>query len=476
LIQDKHSEGRKLQVLSIGQAGENKVRFANLAHERGEFIGRCGLGAVAGSKNLKAVAIRGGQRIRPRNEKDYKACLDAARGQLKESIVANSIKAMGTNVSMSFGLRSGDVPIKNWSLGLDEDADANLGAGNYTKNYLTKGSACFACPIACKRNVVIKDGKYRTDEVPGPEYETVANFGTMILNHDLEALIHANNLVNQLGMDSISCGSTIAFLMDLWEKGIISEKDTGGVEFKWGDIEGVIEMLPRIARREGFGDRIAEGSERLAKMFGGDSAKYLTTVKGMEAPAHDPRALHGMGLSYAVCPRGACHIKHLTLYTEGNLYAHKSIGLDPGVKGMTGEGKAGLVNISENMGAQADAAVICIFVMAGIQPQTYVDMLCATTEFDYDLEEVLNIGRRIWTLERGITNLQGITKADDRLPEKLITPPAEGPHSGSKIDLDFMLREYYEIRGLDEKGRPSQDVLKELRLESLAEKIKAMGK
>jgi aldehyde:ferredoxin oxidoreductase len=475
LIQGKYPDGRKVQVLSIGPAGEHQVRFANLVHERGDFIGRCGLGAVAGSKNLKAVAVRGSQKkIKPALADEYKACLEAARGQIKEAIIANSLKAMGTNVSLSLGLRSGDVPIKNWSLGLDDQADATLGAGNYTKNYLTRGSACFACPVACKRNVEIKEGRYKTGEIPGPEYETVAMFGTMILNHDLEAIIHANNLINRLGMDSISLGSTLAFLMELWEKGIITAKDTDGLEFKWGDIETVIELLPKIARREGFGDKIAEGSKRLAKILPPESARCLTTVKGLEAPAHDPRALHGMGLSYAVSPRGACHIKHLTLYTEGNLYSHESVGLAGKIKGMRSEGKARLVNISENLGAQADAAVICVFVMTAIRPETYLDMLRTTTGFDYDMEEVLNIGRRIWTLERGITNIQGITATDDMLPEKLIRPPAEGPHSASNIDLELMLSEYYEIRGLDEKGRPSQDVCQELGLDNLAEKLKAL--
>ncbi len=475
LIQGKHPDGRKVQVLSIGPAGEHRVRFANLVHERGDLIGRCGLGAVAGSKNLKAVAVRGNQKIKPALADDYKACLEAARDEIKNAVVANSIKAYGTNVSLSFGLRTGDVPIKNWSLGIDSEASSSLGAKNYTNKYLTRGTACFACPVACKRNVEIKEGKYKTGEIPGPEYETVAMFGTMILNHDIEALIHANKIINQLGMDSISLGSALAFLMELWEKGIITAKDTDGVEFKWGDIEALIELLPKIARREGFGDRIAEGSERLANMFSPESARCLTTVKGLEAPAHDPRAFHGMGLSYAVSPRGACHIKHLTLYTEGNLYTPGSLGLAPGAKGMTNEGKATLVNISENMGAQADAAAICIFVMVSIRPETYLDMLRTTTGFEYDMEEVLDIGRRIWTLERGITNLQGITRADDMLPERLLTPPPEGPHAGSNIDMDLMLSEYYEIRGLDSNGRPSQDVLKKLSLDALAEKLKAMG-
>jgi len=469
-LKAKYAGGRKVQVCSIGLAGENQVRFAAIVHDRGDFIGRCGMGAVMGSKNLKAVALRGSRKVEPARPDEYKAALEQAREELKKAIVANSIKAMGTNVGLAFGLRTGDVPIKNWALGLDAAADT-LGAKLYTEKYLTRGTACYACPIACKRQVAVKEGKYRTEEVPGPEYETVANFGTMLLNHDLEAVIQANTLCNQLGMDTVSAGASIAFAMDLWEHELIGPKDTGGLELTWGNIEAALKLLPQIAAKQGLGELLAEGSERMAKRLGSKAAAYLTTVKGLEAPAHDPRAYHGMGLLYAMSPRGACHIKHLGVQLFSNLYPHASVGVPAKIKAQSSEGTARLAAIAEDLGAPADAAVICIFVQVSLKPETYLAMLRAATGFPYDLEEMLDIGRRIWTLERGITNLQGISAEHDRLPTKLLTPPAEGPHSKSQVDLDLMRKEYYALRGLDGKGRPSPERCQELGLEFLAQKL-----
>jgi len=472
-LQEKYRAGRKVQVCSIGPAGENRVRFAAIAHDRGDFIGRCGLGAVTGSKNLKAVAVRGTKKVEPAKPEESKAAGEQVREELKKAIVANSLKAMGTNVGLAFGLHTGDVPIKNWSLGLDPQAADTIGAKPYTEKYLTRGSACYACPIACKRNVAVKEGKYQTGEVPGPEYETVANFGTMLMNHDLEAVIRVNTLCNQLGLDTVSCGASLALAMDLWENEIIGAKDTGGLKLEWGNIEAVLELLPQIARRQGFGEVLAEGSERMARHFGSEAGKYLTTVKGLEAPAHDPRAFHGLGILYAMSPRGACHIKHLGVQLFSNLYLHASVGVPAKIKAQSSEDAARLAAIAEDLGAQADAAVICIFVQVSIKPESYLAMLRGATGFDYDLPEMLNIGRRIWTLLRGITNLQGISAEHDRLPPKLLNPPAEGPHAKSQVDLDRMRQEYYEIRGLDDCGWPSPERCKSLGLNSLAGKLTA---
>ena len=472
-LKEKYAEGRKVQVCSIGPAGENRVRFAAIAHDRGDFVGRCGMAAVMGSKNLKAVAVRGTKKVEAARTDECKAVAEQAREELKKAIVANSIKAMGTNVGLAFGLHTGDVPIKNWSLGQDPAAADTIGAKPYTEKYLTRGTACSACPIACKRQVAVKEGKYQTEEVPGPEYETVVNFGTMLQNHDLPAIIRANTLCNQLGMDTVSCGASIAFAMDLWEREIIGPKDTGGLELKWGNIEAVLSLIPQIAAKEGFGEMLAEGSDRMAARFGPEAKSYLTTVKGLEAPAHDPRAFHGLGLLYAMSPRGACHIKHLGVQMFSNLYPHASVGVPGKIKAQTSEGAARLAAVAEDLGAQADAAVICIFVQVSLKPETYLAMLRAATGWDYDLEEMLNIGRRIWTLLRGITNLQGISVQDDRLPKKLLTPPAEGPHAQSQIDFELMRKEYYEIRGLDAGGRPLPERCQRLGLESLMEKLSA---
>jgi len=468
---ERYEGERKVQVISIGPAGENRVRFANIGHDKGEFVGRCGMGAVMGSKNLKAVAVRGSWRPSAASEEEFKTIMKDARETVNKNPLAGALKAMGTNVGYAGGLNGGDVPIKNWALGEHKEAMDSLSAMNYTKNYLTRGSACYSCPIACKRHVAVKEGKYKTEEIPGPEYETVAMFGSMIFNHDLEAVIEANRLCNQLGMDSISCGSTIAHAMEMWEKEIIGKGDTDGLELTWGNMDAALKLVDRIAKREGFGDVLAEGSERVAEKIGDGSDKFLTTIKGMESPAHDPRCYHGMGIAYAMSPRGACHTKHLELYSEMGMYRHKSLGMDGDTMPMSSEGKARRVSIGEDVGALNESAVICSFAQVSIQPEQFLEGLRSATGFDYSLEEMHNMGRRVMVLHRGITNLQGVSSKDDRLPERILTPPPSGPHKDSKIDMDLMLKEYYEARGLGEDGRPTPEICKELELEELEKRL-----
>lgn len=470
-LKERLTGPRKIQVLGIGQAGENQVRFANICHNRGALVGRCGMGAVMGSKNLKAVAVRGGWKPTPAHEEEYQALLKNAQETVKANPLAGALKAMGTNVGYAGGLATGDVPIKNWALGEHKEAMESLSPNNYTANYLTHGSACYACPIACKRNVAIKEGKYKTDEIPGPEYETVAMFGSMMMNHDLEAVIEANKICNRMGMDTISCGSTIAHAMEMWEKEIIGEKDTGGLELTWGNMEAVMELLPRIARREGFGDILAEGSQRAAKKFGQGSESFLTTIKGLETPAHDPRAYHGFGIAYAMSPRGSCHIKNMELYAEFGMFRHESIGMSGDTTPMSSVGKARRVSIGEDVGALNDSAVICVFAQAAITPEIFLEGLRTATGFDYSLEEMMEIGRRTMILLRGITNLQGVSNKDDRLPERILTPPPSGPHQDSKIDMDLMLAEYYNARGLGADGKPTPETCRGLGLDELEKRL-----
>jgi len=274
------------------------------------------------------------------------------------------------------------------------------------------------------------------------------------MNHDLEAVIEANKICNQMGMDVISCGATIAHAMEMYEKEIIGESDTDGLALTWGNMDAVMELLPRIARREGFGDLLAEGSQRVAEKIGQGADQFLTTVKGLESPAHDPRAYHGFGVAYAMSPRGSCHIKNLELYSELGMYRHASIGMDGDTTPMSSEGKGRRTAIGEDLCALNDSAEICVFAQATITPEVFLEMLRTTTGFDYSLEEMMKTGRRIWTLLRGVTNLQGVTNKDDRLPQRILTPPPSGPHAESKIDLGLMLGEYYAARGWSPRGEP----------------------
>ncbi|MBT4512463.1 MAG: hypothetical protein HOC20_09680, partial [Chloroflexi bacterium] len=258
--------------------------------------------------------------------------------------------------------------------------------------------------------------------------------------------------------------------MDCVEQGIISTVDTG-VELKWGNIEAVMKMIDKIATREGFGDTLAEGSKRAAEKIGKNASDYAVQVKGMEVPMHDPRAFHGMGLSYATGIRGACHTNDLTYIVEQGIVVWPEVGINGGYDQKSSVGKAEVVTISQNLGQIVNSAPMCYMLMSVVSSAELVDLLSAASGFDYTLGELIANGDRIWMLKRGISNLMGITATDDRLPKQILTPPPDGAAAGSAPDLQLMLKEFYEIRGLDSNGRPTKEKLESLELGELAAKL-----
>lgn len=452
--------GRKFEVLAIGQAGEHLVKYAAVSNNGAHFAGRAGMGAVMGLKKLKAIIARGSSKVEYSIPGEARELRKELVKKTKDHMIAQSFRDLGTDAAMSLGMMTGDIPIKNWEIGEDFEFSEQLGGHTLTERYLTKPFACYSCPIACKRVVRVKEGHYRTGgEIPGPEYETCAAFGTMLLNKDLAAIIRANYLCNDYGMDTISCGCTIAFVMECYEKGLLSAPDTGGLELTWGNIEAVIELLPQIAFREGVGDLLAEGSREAARRIGKGADELTVEVKGLEVPMHDPRGFHGMGLGYAVSNRGACHLQHMNLFVEQGTAVYAEVGLETDYLGQTSEGKARMHYLSENLGATTSAAPICIFVLGCITADDFTAMLRVTTGFDYTLNELLECGERVWLLKRGLNNLMGITRKDDRLPLKILSPVKEGAAVDSVPDIEKMLSEYYELRGLDNSGVPKREAL-----------------
>jgi len=476
MVTDKIGGGRKVKVLAIGQAGENLVKYAAIIHDKADAIGRCGLGAVMGFKKLKAIVVRGRGKADIAMPEDYNKARREALDVIKDSAVAQSLHSMGTDSSMPLGMMTGDVPSKNWSLGENLEGSDALGGPTYSEKYLTRTHACYACPIACKRVVQVKEGPYKGEEQAGPEYETCCTFGTLIMNNDLAAVIKINEMCNRYGLDTISCGSTIAFAIDCFENGLITEDDTEGVKLTWGNVDGVIKMVEKIARREGFGDVLAEGSRGAAKKIGKNAADFAVEVKGLEAPMHDPRGFHGMGLAYAMSNRGACHLQHMDLFVEQGQDVYPEIGLKEDYEGQTSEGKAEMTMISENLGMVCSSAVLCVFGMACLKANDLVEFLRTTTGFGYSLDELMECGERVWLLKRGLNNLMGITAADDRLPRKILTPVNEGAAAGSVPDIESMRKEYYGLRKLNANGYPSREKLESIGLADLARKIYTSGK
>jgi aldehyde:ferredoxin oxidoreductase len=403
---------------------------------------------------------------------DYNKARRAALDVIKDSAVAQSMHSMGTDATLSLGMMTGDVPSKNWSLGENLEGSEALGGPTYSEQYLTRTHACYACPIACKRVVQVKEGPYKGEEQAGPEYETCCTFGTLIMNNDLAAVIKINEMCNRYGLDTISCGSTIAFAIDCFEHGLITEDDTEGVKLTWGNMESVFKMVDKIARREGFGDTLAEGSRAAAKKIGRNAADFAVEVKGLEAPMHDPRGFHGLGLAYAMSNR----YTWISCGVEQGMTTYPEIGLKENYEGQTGEGKAEMTMISENLSTVCSSAVFCVFVMACLKVNDLVEFLRTTTGFGYSLGELMECGERVWLLKRGLNNLMGITAADDRLPKKILTPVNEGGAAGSVPDIESMRKEYYELLKLNANGYPSREKLEGIGLADLARKIYTSGK
>jgi aldehyde:ferredoxin oxidoreductase len=471
LLKERHGKGREPKILSIGPAGENLVKFAAICNDKGDFIGRTGMGALMGSKRLKALVVKGTRKVEVSYPEEYATLRKLLVAKSRDAVVAQSFRSMGTDTGMDLGMMTGDVPIKNWTIGEDFELSANLGGPSLTEKYLTRNHACTFCPIACKRIVKVNDGPFKTEEGPGPEYETCAAFGTLIMNDDLAGVIKTNEWCNRYGMDTISCGATIAFAMEAYEKGLISKKDTDGIDLTWGNIQGVIELLHRIAKKEGIGAILSEGTREAAKRLGQGAEAFSVEVKGLEAPMHDPRGFHGMGLAYMTSIRGACHLMHLCLGIEQGITAYPEAGFQENYLGQASEGKAEMIKLCEDFGVPCNSLVICEFVAWTLSANDLAEMVRVTTGFDFTLKDLLACGERTWLLKRGLGNLMGVRSKDDRLPKRILTPLREGVAAGSVPDVEKLLREYYEIRGLDEDGTPGEEVLIRAGLEDLAKKL-----
>ena len=442
--------GGPVRTMQIGPAGENGVRFAAIVNDIGSVAGRCGLGAVMGNKNLKAVAVRSSGKMEYADPAAAKEISRNLADKLKNNLLAGTLHELGTDGALDTGMLSGDVPVKNWSVGEWMDALDTLNSFYYNDNILVKMIGCYACTVRCKRVVKVDEGPYAMLEHAGPEYETVCLMGTNLMNPSLEAVAKANDLCNRLGMDTIAMGSVIALLMEAQEKGIAGT-DLTGLDFSWGNMDAALEAIRLTAAREGFGDRMAAGSLALATELG--APELAVTVRGLDFPAHDPRGFHGYGLAYVMGTRGACHLNSVNMLVEGGMGSWPEVGLKGPYKGMTSKGKAEITWKCLSIGQLFNSLCMCEFVGAFLSLNDQVDMMRAATGFDWTLDELLACGWRIWYLKRHILNLRGSARNDDVLPPKAMTPTQEGTNAGSVPNMERMLTELYELAGLDPDGK-----------------------
>jgi len=471
LNEDNRGDTKKAgQIFAIGPAGEKLVKFASIVHNKGHIAGRTGMGAVWGSKNLKAIYVRGSGKIQIAQPEKFEPLRAELREMYAENTIMLSIGEFGTNAHMNTGLPGGDIPMKNWQLGKWEHAE-ELSPVGFNDRILTGRKTCYGCAVACKREGEIKNGPFQFSKGPGPEYETIAAFGTMCLNQSLESISKANDICNRLGMDTISCGATIAFAIECYEKGLITDKDTGGLNLAWGNAEAIVALTEKIGKREGFGNILAEGSRLAADHIGGCAKDFLSTVKGLEAPMHDPRSAHGYGLAYAVSPLGASHMASLDYPIEGGLmYLPEFADVQDDLIATSSERKVALNILCQDFGMFfSDCAVFCNLGGCPLNATQAIDLVNYVTGFDYSLEEILKLGRRIWYLRRGLANLFGARSRDDVLPKRMMTPLSEGPVEGSVPDMDMMIRDFYRLRRISPDGIPEREVFEELDLHELAD-------
>jgi len=446
---------KKANVACIGPAGENLSNFAAIINEKTRAAGRTGVGAVMGSKNLKAVVVASGKFKTPLdNPEAFKAAVKANNVALKENgVTGEGLPALGTKVLDNIINSIGAYPTRNFQESQFEHVDEVSGEALVEKGYLTKNVACYACPIACGRKTALPDGA----EGEGPEYEVGWSYGASCGVNDLVSITRAGYMCNNLGFDAISAGATIATAMELYEKGIIKKEELGvGPELKFGSSESIIYYTKLMAYREGIGDKMADGAYRLAESYG--HTECAMTVKKQEIPAYDPRVVQGQGLAYATNNRGGDH-------TRAYLISPEVLGIPEKLDSQQNEGKAGWVKAFQELTAIIDAAGLCIFTSFALGGPDYLALIKNATGFDWDETEMMKTGERIWNLEREFNLRAGIDPSQDTLPDRLLNDKIKsGPGKGNANRLSTMLPEYYQLRGWSEKGIPTDEKLKELEI------------
>ncbi|MGC8788629.1 MAG: aldehyde ferredoxin oxidoreductase family protein [Caldisericum sp.] len=465
----KKENGKDVEVISIGPAGENLVPYASVVNRRGHLAGRTGMGVVFGSKKLKAVVVQGNEPVQIAKPSKYKEYLKEIFEVYKENPTMAALKDSGSNSSYDLSLQTGDLPLRNWSKGVWPEGDL-LGSVKYKDKILVGIETCYSCPVACKRVVEIKDGPYKIEKGPGPEYETVGEFGGMLQIADIEFIAYVNDIANRMGFDTITAGSTIAFLGDLHENGVIDKSFLHGVDLKFGDKDAVLQTVKSIADRTGIGELVSLGSERIANLIGEKAKDYITTVKGLEAPMHDPRGNFALALGYGLSVRGACHVSSLVFpVSSGFMYF-------PEIPELTDFGDPCSEKLKPELAVKAEdfgmffnhSAIWCIFGGAALNATQVVTLFNLVTGFDYSLEDILKRGEKIWYLKRGVDNLFGIESKDDRLPKKLKTPLSEGFTQDLAPNDEKMLSKYYKLRDIDSiTGKPSKEKLVSIGLSDL---------
>jgi aldehyde:ferredoxin oxidoreductase len=469
----------KLKIASIGPAGEAQSLMAGIANERGRIAARGGVGAVMGSKRLKALAVRGGARkIAVADRKKLKKVQERYLATIKASEFAQGLTAAGTGGALSFLVSIGDSPVKNWRMtGLDSmPAAPNLDSGNMDK-YKKGAYACQACPIRCGAILEQKDGPFAIrEETHRPEYESIAALGNLLMNDSLEAIIKANDICNRFAIDTIATGTVIAMAMECYENNLISQKDTDGIDLTWGNAEAIVAMTEKIAKREGFGAVLADGPHKASERIGKGSEKYCMAIRGKGLPFHDPRMSPAGGTALIADANPG---QHMNSQITGMLENGMPIGGDPALQAPKMnpfedfDKKGGIYAIGSAYHQLLDDAGMCALYTVNTPPPELAELISHVTGWDFGWEEALKAGRRVLTLRQAFNAREGITPDQIDLPKRIKEDPlpvkAEAP---PQIDFQALKDGYFKAMGWDTKtGKPSKEILADLNLSELTKDL-----
>jgi aldehyde:ferredoxin oxidoreductase len=451
---ETEDSGKRVRVSCIGPAGEKQALIAAIMNDKHRAAARCGIGAVMGSKNLKAVAVTG---KRKEDVADSEALLSLSKTlmrKFKENPGVENFTEFGTSGVVNLLNEMGVLPTRNFQKSSFKEA-ANLSGETLKEKYLQKNKACFGCPIACGRGTKIIDGKYE-GEGEGPEYETVALLGSSLGNGNLAAVTKANYLCNQLGIDTISAGGTIACAMEMFEKGYLTKEDTGGIALEFGDGDLVVKLVEMIGSRTGFGDVLADGGFKLAERYG--HLECFMGVHKMEIPGYEPRGAKGMGITYMTSTIGPSHCRGYTIPFE---IMHTAGNLDP----IEESGKGMISKSAQDMTCAWDATGLCLFATLALGIEDVISLMMAATGVGFGFFQFLGIGERIFNLQRMFNLKAGLRIEDEKLPERFYKEPLpDGPNAGAVLDLEAEMSVYYNLRGWNMNHIPTKGKLKALGL------------
>jgi aldehyde:ferredoxin oxidoreductase len=486
MIREEHKDP-SIQTAVIGPAGENQVLFGCITVDAHRSAGRTGLGAVMGSKNLKGIVASGSLGLEAYDMDAYLKANEQEMAKLKDPLWKESLASLrnyGTTGLVTMINEIGRLPTKNHWTGFYEYAE-QIGPEAIARTYRIAEEACYGCSIGCKYVYRIKEGKFAMGPVGGPEYESIMAFGSNCLNSNLESILYLGTRCDRLGMDTISCGKSIGFAMELWEKGIVTSKYTGGLDLSWGNVDSMVKLVEMISKKEGIGALLAEGTRRAAEKIGGDASLYAIHSKGLEASGQDPRAHQSVGLTYAINVRGADHLRSLSSLEELGYpeVIIKRFGKEKSeeiMKITSPMYKGEVIKDVEDLYALVDSAVICKY--GTMWPPVYyfdtfvnvIPPLTGMTEWG-DSKVVREAAERICHLRRAYNHRLGITRKQETLPKRLLSDPMPtGPAKGGVPKLDYMLDEYYKFRGCDPKtGYPKKETLIRLDMGSVAKDLEA---